>query len=414
MNPLEVTYLALRPTVPTPSQLPFEVPDSVRLIDPTLPEAATLIPPPPAGWFDPAGNAIPEVLNHFVNFGWEYVWHCHILAHEEMDMMHSLVFAVPPKAPTGLTAAVTGTANNPTVNLIWTDNSGKEIQFTIQRATDNTFTSGLTAFTFVNPNPAVPNQVAFQDTTVARTTQYWYRVFANGNTVGDLLTPGFPTMAADSVSNTVQIQTGAAPAAPAAPTNLTAIPQAGPQVSLTWRDNATNETGFVVERCTVVPPAITCSNFAQIAAPGPRNNTGNVTYVDTAVAFGNSYLYQVKAFNAGGSSAYVTMLNPVAVPAIPPAPTNLTVAAVKANGNNYTATLNWASTTKPANFTNQRATNLTFTTGLATFTAAGTARTLVQTVNRNTVYYYRIRANNSVGGASAWANAQPFPIRTGP
>ena len=65
VNPLEITYLALRPTVPTPAQIPFEVPDSVRLIDPTLPEGATLIPPPPAGWFDPAGNPItgdPEPL----------------------------------------------------------------------------------------------------------------------------------------------------------------------------------------------------------------------------------------------------------------------------------------------------------------------------------------------------------------
>jgi hypothetical protein len=99
VNPLEITYLAMRPTIPTPAQLPFEAPDSVRLIDPTLPEGATLVPPPPAGWFDPAGNAIPEILNHTLNFGWEYVWHCHILAHEEMDMMHALVFAVPPRAP---------------------------------------------------------------------------------------------------------------------------------------------------------------------------------------------------------------------------------------------------------------------------------------------------------------------------
>ena len=106
VNPLEVTYLAMRPTVPTPAQVPFEVPDSVRLIDPTLPEGATLIPPPPAGWFDPNGVKIPEILNHSVNFGWEYVWHCHILSHEEMDMMHSLVFAVPPKAPTGLSCHI--------------------------------------------------------------------------------------------------------------------------------------------------------------------------------------------------------------------------------------------------------------------------------------------------------------------
>ena len=26
------------------------------------------------------------------NFGWEYVWHCHILGHEENDMMRPIVF----------------------------------------------------------------------------------------------------------------------------------------------------------------------------------------------------------------------------------------------------------------------------------------------------------------------------------
>ena len=58
VNPLEITFLALRPTVPTPSQVPFEVPDSVRLIDPMFPEGAALPPPGPAGWFDPSGNAV--------------------------------------------------------------------------------------------------------------------------------------------------------------------------------------------------------------------------------------------------------------------------------------------------------------------------------------------------------------------
>jgi FtsP/CotA-like multicopper oxidase with cupredoxin domain len=193
VNPLEITYLAMRPTVPTPSQVPFEVPDSVRLIDPTLPEGATLIPPPPAGWFDPAGNAITAILNHYVNFGWEYVWHCHILSHEEMDMMHSLVFAIPPKGPTGLGATVTG----PSVNLAWTDNSTKEAGFSVQRASDAGFTTGL------KTSNVGPNIVTFSDTTVARNTAYWYRVFATGAPVGDLLTPGFPTMAADSTpSNT--------------------------------------------------------------------------------------------------------------------------------------------------------------------------------------------------------------------
>ena len=34
-----------------------------------------------------------------------------------------------------------------------------------------------------------------------------------------------------------------------------------------------------------------------------------------------------------------------------------------------------------------------------------------QLVNRNTNYYYRIRANDT-SGSSAWLNAQPFPILT--
>jgi hypothetical protein len=37
------------------------------------------------------------------------VWHCHILGHEEMDMMRAQVMAVPPQAPSNLTANNSGT-----------------------------------------------------------------------------------------------------------------------------------------------------------------------------------------------------------------------------------------------------------------------------------------------------------------
>ena len=37
------------------------------------------------------------------NFGWEY-WHCHILSHEEMDMMRPVKAIVPPGAPLNVTA----------------------------------------------------------------------------------------------------------------------------------------------------------------------------------------------------------------------------------------------------------------------------------------------------------------------
>jgi hypothetical protein len=108
----------------------------------------------------------------------------------------------------------------------------------------------------------------------------------------------------------------------------------------------------------------------------------------------------------------------VSVAAIPVAPINFTVTVGAKQGNNYPATLRWDwpdvwNLTNPTNFTIQRATNLGFTTGLTTITPASGARSATQNLSRNTTYYFRIRANNSIGGSSAWTNVLPFPIRTG-
>ncbi|NLV31241.1 MAG: multicopper oxidase domain-containing protein [Acidobacteria bacterium] len=412
INPLEVTYIAMRPTIPMQDQLPFEVPDSIRLIDPSMPEGATLIPPPPAGWFDPAGNPIPEIRNHYVNFGWEYVWHCHILSHEEMDMMHSLVFVVPPSPPTDLAANVTGNGNNRRVNLSWTDNSTREARFTVQRATNADFSTGLATFDVVNPSPEIGSVVTFQDRRPPNNTLYWYRVFAIGETIGDTqvypTSPiGFPTMSANSVSDAIMVPVGNAPTAPsvpAAPSNLSAS-VSGLQVDLTWTDNSNNETGFVIERCMVVAPANTCGDYAQIALAG----AGTTSYSDNTVLGGRRYSYRVKAVNGAGSSAYATLDWPVTVAALA-APANVTV-SVAPQGNHYRATLSWEYAGSATGFEIQRASNSTFTSDLATFNDS--ASPLTQNVNRNSVYYYRIRAITPTG-TSAWTNAQPFPIRTGP
>jgi hypothetical protein len=140
-----------------------------------------------------------------------------------------------------------------------------------------------------------------------------------------------------------------------------------------------------------------------------------VTYADATVTVGKTYSYRVKAVNAVGSSAYTNIVLNVSVPVFPAVPTGATVTAVAVVGtSNYAATLNWSyAPGNPASFTIQRATNVTFTKGLNVSTVAGLNRTTTQTVNNNTTYYYRIRAND-VGGSSAWTNASPFPIRTGP
>ncbi len=84
MNPLEDAIVALRPTTP---RLPFNIPDSVRPLDVTAPLGST-------GQFtgvDPNNQPI-TVYNNPTDFGWEYMWHCHLLGHEENDMMRFISF----------------------------------------------------------------------------------------------------------------------------------------------------------------------------------------------------------------------------------------------------------------------------------------------------------------------------------
>ena len=178
VNPLQDTLIALRPTAP---DQPFEIPNSTRPIDPTTPLGDPLRTPP-GGFKDPTGEPV-TIFNHLVNFGWEYVWHCHLLAHEEMDMMHSMSFAVAPWAPTNLTAA------GIPVTLSWKDNSISETGFRIQRATDAGFTQNLTSFTVGQ------NVTTYIDTSALAGTTYFYRVQAI-NVVGDTFDyagPAFPT-----------------------------------------------------------------------------------------------------------------------------------------------------------------------------------------------------------------------------
>lgn len=62
---------------------------------------------PPGGYINPKGNPV-TLYNHKVNYGWGYVYHCHILGHEENYMMHSVVFAVAPRPPTDLKSTIEG------------------------------------------------------------------------------------------------------------------------------------------------------------------------------------------------------------------------------------------------------------------------------------------------------------------
>jgi FtsP/CotA-like multicopper oxidase with cupredoxin domain/transcriptional regulator CtsR len=370
MNPLEDCIVALRPVAP---KQPFGIPDSKRLLDPTMPEGSTM------GFknVDPNGNPI-TVTNQLTDFGWEYVWHCHILSHEEMDMMRPIQFNVGRQLPAAPLVSVAAAGSQ--YNLAWTDttppndpatlgNPANEIGFRIERAdVDDTGQAG----TYVELGKALANATTYSDATAVSGKTYSYRVVAY-NAAGE--TASNPVMA------------GSAVLAPTDPTNLTAALQTGPQVILTWQDNATNETSYVIERSD------TGANFIQIATANPGTGTGSISYTDTAVAAGMTYTYQVKAVSGTASSAYTNPAT-VTVPAAPAAPTNLSAALQTGPAVDLTWTDN---ATDETGFVVERSTNGgAFSQIAAPGQGAGTGNMSYSdsTVAAGNTYTYQVKAVN--------------------
>ena len=97
-----------------------------------------------------------------------------------------------------------------------------------------------------------------------------------------------------TASTTVGIVVNAGPTAPAAPTNLAGSVGTGRVVTLTWRDNSSNETGFYVERAAKAKTL----QFSRIATLG----TNVTSYSRTETA--DTWVYRVQAYNSVGTSGY--------------------------------------------------------------------------------------------------------------
>ncbi len=83
---------------------------------------------------------------------------------------------------------------------------------------------------------------------------------------------------------------------PATPTTLVATAISMTQINLSWKDMASNEIGYLVERCA----GSTCTNFAQIAQLGANATT----YASTGLVKATAYSYRVRAFNSSWNSFY--------------------------------------------------------------------------------------------------------------
>ena len=467
ISPLEDTIVAVRPIVPA---LPFGLLDSKRVLNPMMPlhaKGSNVGLGQEAGFsnINALGNALAiPVANEITDFGWEYVFHCHILSHEEMDMMRPVIVHVgrdfpdapvlsftgssgadvklfwtdgtpvnyldpttwgsikgevgyrierrelggvfapiaagmanqinytdpttlfmttydyrvvafnaagnstsnmitvgpdPVAAPSGLVATPVGVSQ---INLSWVDNSGGEDEFIIQRCTP-----GVCVPVAEVGSTLAPNVTTYQDTGLSANTAYSYQVFARSAIYFD----GLP-------SNVATATTLAS--LPAAPSGLTATVVGTSQVNLAWTDNATDETGFVVER------AVDGGAFTTLATLG-----ANVTVYNnnTAVSVGHTYDYQVKAVRLVDSSAFSNIATAIVIAA----PSTLVATPINAGQVNLT----WAdNSTNETGFSIERCTGVGCTTFAQIGTAAANAVAYSDlTTAPITTYIYRVIATSS-------------------
>jgi FtsP/CotA-like multicopper oxidase with cupredoxin domain len=362
MNPLEDVIVAMKPVAPV---VPFAMPDSVRPLDVTMPLGATW------GSIDPiTGNPV-TITNALYNFGAEYVWHCHILGHEENDMMRPMVFlagTTVPSAPIiGTAAAISSVAATVAFSPPLSDGGSPITSYTV---TSNT---GITA-----TGTATPITV----TGLTSGSTYTFTVTAT-NSIG--------TGPASAASNAVAM-------VPPAPTAATATISAAAPLTITvsWTDNApAGVTGYIVQKST--------NNFATISA---SFNTGLTTsYVDTHVRSNRTYYYRVIAVAGASNSALSAFSNVVfATTSAPAKPANLSAIATQAGATESIA-LSWTETSaNVGSYRLQRSRNPLFT-NVKIYTIAGTETSYTDTgLPGKVTYYYRIRAINGAG-KSAFSKA---------
>jgi hypothetical protein len=401
----------------------------------------------------PAGSAIgftqvnpmdgtPAVkTNQIADFGWEYVWHCHILGHEENDFMRPVIFNANELAaavPTGLTA----TANANGVVLSWADVAKTEYAYKVERGVTTTTTKTVkgktttttaTAWTdltkLITPAQQVvgaaplANANTFTDTdkTLVAGTAYQYRVTAVGAN-GNGVTP--------AINYTV----AAAPVTPpTAPSNVSIQRTGTNAATLSWTDASNNEKTFQVQTLNTAGTwvnvtqgsnlTVTRANAAAGTSTGGNPLSAIVTVSNTTNASYRVLVTGVATAPAVGltaTSAVVT-LNDTVVPAaaVLATPTKAAVTTTRRGVTTRTGTdvtLIWTDTANNnATYTVQYSTNGGTNWNNVSTGIAGNVTTATHSINTYTPatvvnYTYRVLAINSVNTAGVASNTAVIAI----
>lgn len=234
------------------------------------------------------GNVVP---------GGSYVYRVQAYNLDSAAYSNSASASVAPSAPDVLLLSVVSSSR---IDLTWSNVSG-ETGYRIERSTDGV--------NWVQIGTTTADVTTWSSTGLNAETTYLYRVKAVN--AGGVSAAG-PTSSATTLE---------APAAPVAPSGLTAVAVSSKQVQLSWNDNSSSESGFWIER----------------SSDGGRTFTvvGNVgantaTFVDGTVAAKKQYVYRVQAVSTV-NSAYSNVAS-VTTPANGKAFPSLAKAALPSSG----------------------------------------------------------------------------------
>ncbi|OGR79988.1 MAG: hypothetical protein A2X32_09440 [Elusimicrobia bacterium GWC2_64_44] len=369
MNMLESVYVAMKPKMAT---FPFPVPQSVRPLDPTMPLGTMM----QFNNVDQFGNPlVPPIVNELTNFGHEYVWHCHILSHEENDMMRPMVYQLPPGQPQDVTA-VTGSVTDPVTEL-----PVPVAQVSFSLPLDQT--GGLTPlYTVTSSSGAVVGTGSASPITVyglVIASTYTFTVTAS-NYAGS-----------GPVSEPSAVLTWAG--VPAAPTSVVAV-AGDQQATISFRPPADNGSPILFYTVTSGPDVNVASG------PGSPITVTNL-------ADGNPFTFTVTATNAVGESLPSLPSNIIIPGQAPRKPSGLKAVTVASS---YVL-LNWTDNAdNEQGYTIERSADggVTWTVVGTTGVNAGFFR--AGSLTTRTKYVFRVQAFNG-NGVSAYSSALTVTTR---
>jgi hypothetical protein len=368
--------------------------------------------------------------NKLTDFDNEYVWHCHILGHEEQDFMRPFVFhpnVMVPDMPV-VTSAPGATT------LTWTDPTpygGVDV--------DGVPTAGLNALAnYVEPTSNTKNEIGFKvqestdggatyttKTTVPANVTTWagadaaktYQVLAY-NVAGDSVpgaahvvqaAPGAPAAAAAPL---------AAPAltGPAGPTGLSQVLNADGSFTLSWTGiaGATGYTVTYVETTGAVPSVVMPPVTATVGIVPPATVPAT-TYTTAALTAGSTFTFSVTATTLSGTTAGTTVAG-----GLTNSQTNAPVAFAGVQGavGSGSIILTWAN--NPLNKNNVAGLKLIWTdaaagtaVGSKTFAATSTGATVIG-LTKGTSYSFTLQAISNVDAFSTPLGSAPTTAVSAP